>query len=618
MGEGALQGATFGTADEIGGFFSGVGSWFDPDESFGEAYSRRRDQLREDYEKAQRDRAGWTLGGELAGGLTTGLFTGGGGAAAGLGRAAGRQGLKQAAAQAAKTGAKYGALAGAGYSEADLVQAGADDYDLGQLGQFGADVGLGAGTGALLGAGTQAALHGAAGGLGRLSRLAPTQRGAERRALHTVGRALDDDIQRFQLGDDVKAKSAQEIIDLAREQPALRVGEMGGHTQALVERAIQRGGDGSMALEAFFAKQAAGKNPRTVQGLRRVMGIGDDDFHSMLQRHQARLKTLDAENFGRAREVPVTPAMVNDFRPIVSPKGRAGVDVTTALAETRKIAGAGANPRQIRSLDDFTMDDFQNFRIALRELKDRLYKGEGRGRLAAEVDTTFQRVDKLLNKHNPLLSEANVASFSERANKEALDLGLNMLKPSVNFHPSVFDSMSEPAKQHFRVGLFTLLSRRGGKKGDLAALIRETPELRDAIRMAYGGSPKQLEVFMRQLDAEAKKAAAAKLAGRAAATDEVAKKNMLGKLGGIIAGTKLGQLFGGHTMATAGTVGAAGARIPPPRLPWQRQTNDAMAQLLMGSPEQVINRGALQGGGLPQFTNVIDPVAGLLGGKAQQ
>lgn len=140
---GGLQGATFGTSDEITGAGEAVAKTIFGDDKLTDIldnYRKYRDESREAYKAAEEANPATYMTGDVLTGIGTGLLTGGAGAVANLGRVGARQGLKELA----KQGAKHGAAYGLGQSEADLTK--------GELGEVALDTGVGATAGAALGA----------------------------------------------------------------------------------------------------------------------------------------------------------------------------------------------------------------------------------------------------------------------------------------------------------------------------------------------------------------------------------------------------------------------------------------------------------------------------------
>ena len=112
---GAMQGLTFGLADESYGLTQGVKGLF-TGEGFGAGYTRGRDEYRARDKVAKEANPISSTAGEVVGGLGTGL----GAAKAGLTLVKAGMGLPRMALAGATEGAAYGALHGAGNAEGDL------------------------------------------------------------------------------------------------------------------------------------------------------------------------------------------------------------------------------------------------------------------------------------------------------------------------------------------------------------------------------------------------------------------------------------------------------------------------------------------------------------------
>jgi hypothetical protein len=113
---GAMQGLTFGLADESYGLTQGVKGLFSG-EGFGAGYERGVNEYRGKDKAAKEANPITSIVGEVAGGMGTGL----GAARAGLTLMKGGMNLPQAVGRSAVEGAAYGALSGAGNAEGDLA-----------------------------------------------------------------------------------------------------------------------------------------------------------------------------------------------------------------------------------------------------------------------------------------------------------------------------------------------------------------------------------------------------------------------------------------------------------------------------------------------------------------
>lgn len=190
---GAVQGATFGLADEATAAIGGVKDYVQGklgqrgDISLSDAYQSYLPHVRETYKKASEDNPVSYGTGELAGGLTTGL--------GGIGTAG--KGVGMAGKLAA--GGALGGLQAAGYTEAPVTSP-----------QFYKDVGLGAGFGAV----TPIAIEKTLGAAG--SKLAPyLQKKAEERAVKAATGESAAAIRKL-------AKTTGKKVDLDRAEENIR------------------------------------------------------------------------------------------------------------------------------------------------------------------------------------------------------------------------------------------------------------------------------------------------------------------------------------------------------------------------------------------------------------
>lgn len=146
VARGALQGVTFGTADELSGATEALGNAAFGDEKLQDLlsnYRKYRDESRSHFDAAEKANPKSFMAGDIGAGLATGLLTGGAGAVANLGKV----GLEQSVKQLAILGAKQGAASALGHSDADLTTGDLDQYK-----QAAKDTAIGAGVGGVAGA----------------------------------------------------------------------------------------------------------------------------------------------------------------------------------------------------------------------------------------------------------------------------------------------------------------------------------------------------------------------------------------------------------------------------------------------------------------------------------
>ncbi|PTP95460.1 hypothetical protein [Vibrio splendidus] len=113
LGDGIAQGATLGFEDELGGVAAGIGS-LATDESFGDAYTRKRDQIRTSNEQSKQDAPVAYGVGEVVGAVPT--------AAVPLGTLTKAATTTGRVAKTAAVAGAEGAIAGAGISEGETLE----------------------------------------------------------------------------------------------------------------------------------------------------------------------------------------------------------------------------------------------------------------------------------------------------------------------------------------------------------------------------------------------------------------------------------------------------------------------------------------------------------------
>lgn len=114
---GAVQGATFGFADEVTGAVKGAYRRVTEGGSFGDQYTKARDETRQYFKEAEDANPNSYLAGQVTGGVVASLIP----VAGQAGRLAQGASLASRVGAAAKAGAIVGGAGGAGYSEGQTV-----------------------------------------------------------------------------------------------------------------------------------------------------------------------------------------------------------------------------------------------------------------------------------------------------------------------------------------------------------------------------------------------------------------------------------------------------------------------------------------------------------------
>lgn len=610
LGEGALQGATFGFADELAGFGAGVGSLFGEDETYSEAYTRKRDDLRDDYAKAQRDRAGWTFGGELLGGAATGF--------SGLGRSAARslaqQTFRQAAPKLALQGAGYGGLAGAGYSEADVGS-----------GAFAGDVLGGAATGGVLAPAIPGAIAGGKNLARKAVELMP-KRGAKMRAERMLRHDVSDELSRFRLGDEFKNMSSEEAAAYIHQNKNLLAGDLAPETTRAL---VYSGTDAGAELGTKVMTRQASKHARVDDEMMKMLGVrGKNYFDEMDKLIQIR-RAKGQELYRNAHSVPVSDDLAREMAPILKPKKipgiknpkyQAGYLVNKAAKKAREMAAADGYP--IGPEEMYGMRHLDYLSRALKDDADQFFRGKKSGpkSFGKNAREAADKIDSILYKHNPALQDARGEWSGDLAVEAAMRWGKNALRQSPRLTKKEFMAMSMAEKHAARLSVAEELMTTGSKKGfssDITLRLREQPLFRELVKTMFKNKT-VLTRFLNQLRDE-------KIMGKTAkAVDSGAppvrpEQNLLGGIGGLVAGTQIGERIGGHTMATAALGKRIGQQMGGPTAA-QNYTAQEAAKILSGRGDAL--RQLLQPTGvssptlaMPRLTSALPGAAGILGGS---
>lgn len=251
------QGATFGFEDEIRGGILGGYDALTGDESFSDAYSRNRDEIRTLNEQAREANPAAYMGGEVLGGIASGVaaapLTGGASFAGGAARMAGTLGAQ-------------GAVAGLGYSEAE---------DLGGMATSAA-------IGGVLGAGLGT---GAAYGMRGLGRKIGGIMGGSGEALQSAVSKLPGGIASIKIGSQLMGKAEKNAAKL-----------LGATDDGFSENELRSLGRYALDSELL-------KNP-TPEGIRRALLTETDNLHNAMNNPNNEIsKAFNAIGIGRSNPI---------------------------------------------------------------------------------------------------------------------------------------------------------------------------------------------------------------------------------------------------------------------------------------------------------------------------
>jgi hypothetical protein len=433
---GLLQGATFNTADEIGGR---VRSWV-TDESYTEA----RDALRSEFDQAQSDNSKSYLLGELGSALIPGI------GAAGIIGKAGKYGMRakeaitsgNAATSAAKIGAVEGAASAYGASEADNA------WDMTK------DIAAGVGGGAVMGPVLRGGIGAAKYVGGKVVDGLGSFRGMESRGQETAVRALRDD----------GIETGQDLIERGRELgPEGLAADVGESTRSATLEQGRRRGPGQQRMVQTLKDRNAGAAGRVEEGVVETVG-GATKRQRLAQVGEAAQREA-TPLYRTAYETPLQEtegllSLIN--RPAVEQAvKKAVVDMQNSLDEVMGSDpdGSGMTVR----LMHYTMQ-------ALAEKADQFYangnKGAGNRMIALKNGIRTE-----LEAQSPEFKKAQSIWAEKSAAERAADQGKKALGSDELAADSIddFGQMSGGEQQAFRLGLGDRLKTRLEQINDTVA-----------------------------------------------------------------------------------------------------------------------------------------------------
>lgn len=517
---GFSQGATFGFGDEIS---AGVRAWLgefadktlgatmyglgigvdkgenegffdrfrqyrelaDDDRSLGEKYASALESNRSQLETARREDPYAMFGGELAGGLGTGLA---GGARSVAGQTLGRGALRLAG-----TGAGYGAVAGYGYGEGDPIAAAAFDPEnvRNELSEAAVSTGVGAAAGGafggampFLGAGARAVARTVTNPFRRNARL--TAEGNE-----AVARAIREDID---AGYYTLEQARRELDDI----PGLTVADLGPATREMAEQISQQPTPGGRQLRESLESRNREQYQRIFPRLAQALGRDEDNFGAARRALINDMRQKADEAYGVAYSVPVR--MTQRMRDILNtPPGRRALNQGKQLRATLEkdpdaldITGAMQSTRDV----DYIVQSFD-------DVVSQLYRG-GRGRLATAARDLRNEFREQIYGQNPQYQQARQIWAGDKANENAMDLGLRLFRDDADMTAEVIRNMTDGEQMFFKIGALRAIMQRLGNKSDTSDLTKglfDRPNTREALRIAFGGR-QQFDDFMRYIGQE--------------------------------------------------------------------------------------------------------------------
>ena len=424
---GLVQGATFNTADEIGGR---VRSWV-TDESYTEA----RDALRGEFDQARSDNSKSYLLGELGSALIPGI------GAAGIIGKAGKYGMRareaiqsgNAATSAAKIGAVEGGISAYGASESDNA------WDMTK------DIASGIGGGAVMGPVLRGGIGAAKFVGGKVADALGSFRGQESRGHETAVRALRDD----------GIETGLDLVERGRELgPEGLAADVGESTRSATLQQGRRRGPGQQKMVQTLKDRNAGAAGRVEEGV--VDAVGGATKRQRLSQVEEAAQREATPLYRKAYDTPLQETeglldLIN--RPAVEQAlKKAVVDMQNSLDEVMGIdpEGSGVTIRLVH----YAMQ-------ALAERADQL-RGSQNKAGANRLIALKNGLRTELENQSPEFKKAQSIWAEKSAAERAADKGKKALGSDELAADSIddFNLMAGGEQQAFRLGLGDRLKTR--------------------------------------------------------------------------------------------------------------------------------------------------------------
>lgn len=419
---GALQGATFGWADEIFGLAMDALSKGDQYEQARDSYRKRDSQDRNDNP--------WTYGlSEVAGGMA---IPGGAGVGGAKALNAGVKAVRPIGALAA-AGATSGGIAGAGFSEGGTAKEVAGDAALG--------AGLGAVLSPAIAKGSESLMRGAsniAGGVRRKVLSTPQEQASMR-----VAKSLQDEGM-------YSVESIRSKLDALGTEG--RLADIGPVLQQEAIRAAKNTGPGRKLAIDFVEKRQMGQESRLQKIARETVDPKWTDYRGYVRQIDAARKEQAREAYEAAYLQYVEPTEIltdlsqsNDYFKTAMEKAVKGVKnkVDVAMSAEEMVSDGKVSTR----LMDQVMRE-------LKDMKDAAFRS-GNAELSKDIKDVRNLVKDEVFAQNPYLKRAMSIHQGGMEVKEAAQYGREMLTKKVRLDElaDVMEDWSESEVDSMRVGM---------------------------------------------------------------------------------------------------------------------------------------------------------------------
>lgn len=484
----ALQGPTFGFADEAAGVGGAIAGLTRGDTNIAQNYRNARDFVRGAAGQAQRDRPILTAASQFATSMP--LMAATGGAAAPTAPMT----MGRSAMTAAKSGAVYGGISGAGNSEANSI------------GGVAGDTALGATTSAVMAGGSVPIARGM-GAAGRPAIAALNDRFARSHAKEKATEALIRDAQGSVFVDGASSPIDQVLARFGRLGKDATIADAAGtNTRQTLDVLASAPGRTKGAVERLIRARQSMRGGNLVEGAKNALGV-------------AGTYTDDLANLAAQREIAAKPLYDKAFAeapPIVIPKDILMRDsVKAAYAKAQKMAAEQGlslpqyNPSAVQPIPPLTLRQADFLK---RAMDDVLWNAKaptsnvGKNELGLMRDTWGALVSAVDDQAGPAYAQARAAFAGPTKAMEAAELGRNLLKEDATVIPSMLKGLGDSEREALKIGTVQAVKDMAGTQAGQTKLLKmwANPGIREKLQMVFG---KDFRSFQAAVLAEEKKKA---------------------------------------------------------------------------------------------------------------
>ena len=481
----AMQGPTFGFADEIAGAGAAFGGLLSGDTNIAENYRSGRDLYRGGAADFQSRNPGQATLTQLATSAPVIAATGGAASPAPVG-------MVRSGVIAAKAAAPYGALSGAGNSEASTV------------GGIAGDAAKGAASSAVV-SGVSVPVARSIGSVGGTVASAISDRMARSHAKEKVAEAL---------ARDASGTVFQNGTSSAVDRTAARLGKL-GHDATIVDAAGTNAaqtldvlatapGQTKSAVERLIRARQAARGGNIVQGAKSALGVPGNYVDDMA-------------NFTAQREMAAAPLYAKaeaEAPPIVIPRDILLRDsVKEAYAKAQKLAAEkgvtlpAMNPNAVQPIPPLSLKQADFLK---RAMDDVLFSAKaptnnvGKNQYGAMMDTRSALVAAIDDQAGPAYAAARSAFAGPTRAMEAAEMGRNLLKEDAALIPSMLKDLGESEREALKIGTVQAIKDMTGTQAGQTKLLKmwANPGIREKLQMVFG---KDFRSFAGAVLAEEKK-----------------------------------------------------------------------------------------------------------------